>query len=276
MITAQKDRVKNYRTKGHKMNMNNIFGNPIVVASMQGSLPMGGAKISSPIYALENTPSFLDFSQSSSIPTSKVDIDLNDILAFSIDNVITQDEADLLISLTESLGYRDDAPGIQTPPGMRQNKTVHWVANESLLSAIYTRIKDFLPEYIDGKRLSPVLSHRINFYKYQEGDVFNRHIDGGWPGYGLNEDQTSMVQWEGMQSELTMLLYLNGIEDGIKGGSTKLYSKTGEAIEIQPTKGKSLFFRHGHSTESVLHEGSRVTGNTPKYVARINILYEKT
>jgi len=257
------------------MNNNDTFGNEIIVASIQGTLPMGGSKASSPIYALENTPKFLEFSATQTVLTTHTKVPLDGTLAFSIDNVITQEEAELLISLTEYLGYRDDAPGIQTPPGMRQNKTVHWVANDSLLKAIYIRIEEFLPKVIDGNVLSPLLSQRINFYKYEEGDVFNRHIDGGWPGYGLNEDQTSMVQWEGMHSELTMLLYLNGIEDGIKGGSTKLYSKTGETVEINPKKGRALFFRHGHGPESVLHEGSRVIGKTPKYVARINVLYEK-
>lgn len=250
------------------------FGSSIVVAKMHGSLPMGGVREDAPIYALEQLPKSLSFNTGAITNQNKQDIGLKDAIAFTVDNVVTEDEADTLIALTEMLGYRDDAPGIRTPPGMRQNKTVHWVSNEQLLKAIFTRISPHLPKEIDDKELSSRLSQRINFYKYEAGDVFNRHVDGGWPGYGLNHDGTSMVQWSGVHSKLTMLLYLNGKEEGIEGGETMLFGKHGDIAEVKPKKGLALFFRHGSSIDSIMHEGTEVKGATPKYVARINIMYK--
>lgn len=250
------------------------FGKRIVVASLTGTLPMGGMKANTPIYALDNSPESLTFNANDIENQEREDVNLKDLLAFTIENVITKTEANTLIALTERLGYREDAPGIRTPPGMRLNKTVHWVSDDDVLKAIFSRISPHLPQAIDGKKLSPRLSHRINFYKYDSGDIFKRHVDGDWPGYGLDENRKSMVQWNGVYSKITMLLYLNGHEDGVIGGSTKLFGHYGEIIEVIPKKGRALFFKHGLTADSVHHEGSHVRGKTPKYVARINIMYE--
>lgn len=110
-------------------------------------------------------------------------------------------------------------------------------------------------------------------YRYDTGDEFNLHIDGDWPGYGLSEDGSEMVLWEGIHSMITMLLYLNGVEDGIEGGDTLLFERGQQKAAVSPKKGRALFFRHGHSTGSVLHSGARLLGETSKYVARINVMY---
>ena len=72
---------------------------------------------------------------------------------------------------------------------------------------------------------------------------------------------------------LTMILYLNGADDGVVGGQTRLFSPSGTVVDITPSKGSALFFRHGFGRHSVVHEGSRVTGTAAKYVARINVMY---
>lgn len=157
--------------------------------------------------------------------------------------------------------------------GMRQNRTVHWISDETLLGAIFDRISPHLPQVLDGSPLMPRLSHRINMYRYDDNDVFNLHTDGDWPGYGLSADTGQMVQWQGVYSKLTMLLYLNSHEDGIQGGETYLYDQGDLKHAIAPKKGRALFFRHGRERSSVLRGGARVTGTVSKYVARINVLY---
>lgn len=246
-----------------------------VVASMTGSLPMGGAVADTPVHAFTTTPACLHFAAHPQLLPSRSDIDLGGLLAFTIDNVVTIDEADQIIAASEVFGYRHEAPGISTPPGMRMNKSVHWLADEALLSPVMTRIAALLPPVIDGAVLHPRLSHRMNMYRYDDNDVFNRHIDGDWPGYGLNEDRTMMEEWSGSRSCLTMLLYLNGPEDGVVGGNTRLLSRDGRWIDVVPKKGSALFFRHGFTQGSVSHVGARVTGSIPKYVARINVMYQK-
>lgn len=245
----------------------------IAVAHLPGSLPMGGVVPDTPIHAFVRTPRALVFSATPRLSPTCTELDVAGPTAFVIRNVVTADEADAIIKLTEHLGYRDEAPGINTPPGMRMNKTVHWLADDAMLGAIFTRIGALLPPTLDGRALHPQLSHRINMYRYDANDVFNRHIDGAWPAYSLNADRTRMQQWAGVSSMLTMILYLNGVEDGVIGGNTRLFARDGRVIDVTPKKGDALFFRHGFGLDSVQHEGARVTSAVAKYVARINVMY---
>jgi hypothetical protein len=254
------------------MNDTRFDAEGIVVATMPGSLPLGGVVHDTPIHALRPA---LALSARAEPQPARRDIALGGLLAFTIDDVLGADEADRLVAASERLGYREAAPGIRTAPGMRMNKSVHWVADEALLGVIHARIAPLLPPALDGEPLHARLSHRLNMYKYEHGDVFKRHTDGDWPGYGLSDDGLEMVEWSPrLRSKLTMLLYLNGPQDGVQGGSTRLFGAGGVAVEVVPTKGSALFFRHGFGPGSVLHEGARVLGDVPKYVARINVLYE--
>ena len=255
------------------MNTETKLINTIVVATMPGTLPMGGWVPDTPIHALAPAPKELALQDKPGLLPKRNDIDLDGPLAFVIDDVIAADEADALIEITEQIGYRSEAPGIQTAPGLRINKTVHWLSDENLLGVIFRRIQHLLPQVLDGDPLYPGFSHRINMYKYDHNDVFRRHIDGDWPGYGLSDDGQSMVEWRGLRSKLSMLLYLNGPKDGVQGGYTKLFRPDSNVIEVVPKKGSALFFRHGFGPHSVSHEGATVRGDIPKYVARINVLY---
>ena len=48
------------------------------------------------------------------------------------------------------MGYRDEAPGIATPPGMRMNKSVHWMADDAMLQIMFGRIAHLLPADMQG------------------------------------------------------------------------------------------------------------------------------
>ncbi len=243
------------------------------VAHLPGSLPMGGVIPMTPIFAFTHEAPPLMLAEAASRSPQRQDIQLGGLLAFLIENVISSDEADAIIEASERFGYRDEAPGISTPPGMRMNKSVHWVADASMMQPLLARIAHLLPATIDGGTLHPALSHRINMYRYDANDVFNMHTDGDWPGYDLSPDRQRMREWPGLRSCLSMLLYLNGPEDGVQGGSTRLYRPDRGHVDVTPKKGSALFFRHGFGSTSVLHEGSRVFGNGSKYVARINVMY---
>lgn len=254
------------------MNEAGLAQRSLVVATMPGSLPMGGLVDDTPIHALQPG---LALQPRPELRPRRDDIELGGLLAFTIADVVTPDEADAIASAAESLGYRDAAPGIRTAPGMRMNKSVHWVADERLLGPIHARIAALLPQQLDGGRLHARFSHRINMYRYDRGDVFNRHTDGDWPGYGLDASGRRMVEWPSpLRSMLTMLLYLNGPEDGVEGGHTQLFRPDGGLVDVVPRKGSALFFRHGFGPGSVLHVGARVTGEVAKVVARINVMYE--
>jgi len=244
-----------------------------VVARLPGSLPMGGVVPDSAIHAFATeAPQLVLRRDGATVPT-RHDIDLGGLLAFEIRGLLHASEADAIVEASERFGYHDEAPGIQTPPGMRMNKSVHWVADAGLLGPMFERMAPLLPAQIDGWRLHPRLSRRLNMYRYDDGDVFNRHTDGDWPGFGLSDDRRTMVQWPGLRSCLTMLVYLNGPEDGVRGGQTRLFRPDGSVYDVTPTKGSALFFRHGFGPGSVLHIGAPVHGPVAKYVARVNVLY---
>ncbi|MBX2837299.1 MAG: 2OG-Fe(II) oxygenase [Gammaproteobacteria bacterium] len=240
------------------------------VASMHGSLPMGGYQADTPIYAAD-TRNIME--PNLELPLCRVDLEVGDRLAFYIDNVITPAEADRIIALTEAMGYQDAAPGIVTPPGLRLNQSVHWLGSDLMFERLYSRFRHLLPQRLDGDALYDKLSQRLNMYRYDQNDVFNPHTDGDWPGFGLNDTRDQMLEWVGPRSKLTMLLYLNGHESGIEGGETKLFGPNQSFVSVAPKTGRALFFRHGQTLDSVMHEGTRIAGNVSKYVARINVLY---
>lgn len=242
-----------------------------VVARLPGSLPTGGVVADTPVHAFSTSPARHLWPLDHGRVPQRRDIDLGGLTAFVIDDVITETEADSLIAASEHFGFRAEAPGIATPPGMRMNMAVHWMADESVLAAMYGRIAHLLPTEIDGARIHPQLSRRINVYRYRQGDTFNLHVDGDWPGCGLSDNRQELVEWPGLRSRLSMLLYLN---DGIEGGNTRLYRPDRSFVDVAPKKGSALFFRHGMGPGSVLHEGRPVTGSLPKYVARINVLFD--
>jgi len=244
------------------------------VAHMPGSLPMGGVVPMTPIHAFSSSPRALQLKTQTSLKSVRHDIELGGLLAFEISDLITPEEADAIVTASELLGYRDEAPGIQTPPGMRMNKSVHWVADDRLLDPLMSRMLQLLPPSVDGQPLYGLLSQRLNMYRYDANDVFNRHVDGQWPGYSLSEDRRDMLQWgDSVRSGLTMILYLNGPEDGVSGGCTRLFRPDGSWVDVLPRKGSALFFRHGFGPQSVVHEGRQVGPGVSKYVARINIMY---
>ena len=244
------------------------------VALLPGSLPMGGVVADTPVHAFAQTPEALRLDPALAIYPTRMDIALGGLMAFVIDQAVTDAEADAMVAASEHLGFRDEAPGIVTPPGMRRNQSVHWLADEAMMAPLFARIGHLLPQTLEGVPLHPAFSHRLNMYRYTDGDVFNIHTDGSWPGYGLNADRSRMMEWpHSIHSGLTMLLYLNGPEDGVQGGNTRLFAPDGSAVDVQPRKGSALFFRHGFGPHSVRHIGCRVSGPVAKYVARINVMY---
>ena len=246
------------------------------VAHLPGSLPMGGLVANTPIHAFERPAPRLALATPRERPAPRRhDIDLGGLIAFRVDGLLDADEADAIVEATERFGYRPEAPGIQTPPGMRMNKSVHWMADDALMDPLYARLAPLLPTVIDGARLHPRLSRRVNMYRYDNGDVFNRHLDGDWPGFELSADRREMQQWpDTLRSCLSMLVYLNGPADGIQGGHTRLFRRDGRWHDVMPGKGSALLFRHGFGPGSVPHVGMPVAGAVPKYLARINVMYD--
>ena len=241
-----------------------------VIATDLGSLPDGGFEEQTPIFQTDQN--LLD--REKNCAQSYQDLSFNDRLAFQVDGVISQVESERLIALTEALGFRQAAPGIQTPPGMRQNTTVHWMVHPRDAEVLFSRIESYIPSVIEGRQSMGALSHRFNTYRYTVGQEFKPHLDGDWPGFAVNKKTRSLEYWKTGRSMLSMLLYLNGEQEGVEGGDTLLLDGQTVVRRVKPCCGRALFFRHGIHDRSVLHAGDVLHNGAPKYVIRINVMYQ--
>jgi hypothetical protein len=175
-------------------------------------------------------------------------------------------------------GHSRVAPGIHTPPGMRVNMAAHWYPTYTsaprLLGPLFERIRHLAPPTLGGKPLYEGLSQKIAQFKYGDGDRFTQHVDGLFPGQGVNAGDDGIDEWVGVSSGMSVLFYLNdGPTDGLVGGETRLWSADAKHfVDVTPRKGRALFFRRG-AADAVMHAGQPVSGEVPKYMALINLAY---
>lgn len=254
---------------------------PTILQRVQGSGNYGESGASA-FWKIDTLPSAL-----ANMPENKnlvrTDIDIGpDRIAFYVDGLLSPSEADALASCAEAVleanGHSRVAPGINTPPGMRVNEAAHWYPSYSaapaFLGALFDRVKHLVPRTLGGLPLHHKLSHKVAQFKYSDGDRFTKHVDGLFPGQGCNERGDGIDTWTGVQSGLSMLMFLNdGPTDGLKGGETRLWtSDASRYVDITPRKGRALFFRRG-SADAVLHAGQPVSGDVPKFMALVNVVY---
>merc|ERR1712188_221110 len=246
---------------------------PRTLVSTHGSGNWGEGG-SAAYYTIDRLPSALlamsENDHSQSLVRRDIDLGPNGT-AFVIDNVLTPTEADALSACSEAIfklnGNSRFAPGIQTPPGMRQNMAAHWFsgpttqAEAQLFAPLYARFKHLLPNTVAGRPLFGQLNQKLAVFKYEAQDQFTPHHDGTFPGHGMSEDGAGVERWDGVDSGLSMLLYLNdadapGVTGEFVGGATRLFRmgthpKDGQYVDVPPRKGSALFFRHGSGLDSV-------------------------
>ena len=175
---------------------------------------------------------------------------LND-KAFTISNVLTAEECQHYIDLTEQMGYAE-APvttsrGPKMMPDFRNNERVMYDTPE-IAEELWQKIKTCIPvNYRNTSKQAVGLNERLRFYKYHPGQEFKEHMDGR---YRRNQYESSL---------LTLLIYLNG---DFKGGETKFRDVT-----VVPETGLALVFQH-----KVLHAGMPVIEGV-KYVLRSDVMF---
>lgn len=150
-----------------------------------------------------------------------------------------------------------------------------WLVDSSILDQVHQRVLPLLPQVWHQKALTGI-NARWRFYRYDPGTLYRPHIDGSWPGSGIDSaGQYAFDVFGDQWSCFTFLVYLN---DEFEGGCTRFYmpSKSGEQLdtfEVRPRQGCVLVFPHG-SLEAALHEGGSVRSGS-KYVIRTDVLYKK-
>lgn len=168
---------------------------------------------------------------------------------YTLPDVLTPDECQELIALTEAKGYEaapiTTASGFVLRPEIRNNSRVI-IDDPAQADLLWPRVRDEVPGFLRGRQAIG-LNERFRFYRYDPGERFAPHQDGAY-----RRDN-------GEQSHLTFMVYLN---DGFDGGETKFHE-----AEITPKTGMALIFEH-----QLRHEGAAVrTGR--KYVLRSDVMY---
>jgi hypothetical protein len=195
--------------------------------------------------------------------------------AFLIKNVLDEKECNQILTASESIGYTGDEPLAGQALGQASvlAHNFFWLADQSLLGAIYERCKPHLPPQINGHELTG-LNSRWRLYRYVPGAVYRPHIDGAWPCSGLLNGKYVYDLPKTQRSRLTFLVYLN---DDFQGGQTTFFLPTQHvglmySQAVTPRMGSVVCFPHGDTTGSLLHEGSPVLEGT-KYIIRADVLY---
>ncbi|KAI5795238.1 hypothetical protein EDC01DRAFT_717266 [Geopyxis carbonaria] len=117
------------------------------------------------------------------------------------------------------------------------------------------------------------LNPNIRIYRYRTGQFFDKHYDESNQVSFGDPPQVYKTTW-------TLLIYLTGTADGIKGGETVFYTdatkkKQSETIVAELEKGTALLHKHGR--DCLLHEGRLVEddGGIGKWVLRSDLCIKR-
>lgn len=182
---------------------------------------------------------------------------LNDSV-FVVENLITIDECERLIRISEDAGYEDAT--VSTPQGtafrtdVRNNQRA-MLNDHELANQLWKAAEPFIPAEINER--TPVGANELlRFYRYDPGQQFNWHQD-----FPYERDN-------GESSLLTFMIYLSEDCDGGETSFEDSYSdESFDEFSVSPKAGMGLFFLHEvHHKGEPVHEGR-------KYVLRTDIMF---
>ena len=196
--------------------------------------------------------------------------------AFQLLNVLSRNECEQVIELTESLGYLPDA-AVSLPRSVRHNDSLTWVTDDLTTDIIWQRCEPMMADEqgIHHGKQALGLNGRFRFYRYQAGDYFSPHTDGAWPGSKVIDRQLVTNAFSDRWSQLTFLLFLS---DAYEGGRTQFYLPSNKpdeptVVSVQTPVGGVLCFPHGVHPLHCLHS-SEVIVSGSKYIIRSDVLFE--
>jgi len=203
--------------------------------------------------------------------------------AFQLLNVISPEECNQLVRLTESLGYLEDA-AVSLPRSVRHNHNITWIVDDETNNIIWNRCQPLMgdPAGIFSGKQALGLNSRFRFYRYSEGDYFSPHTDGSWPGTRVVDGELVSNAYHDRWSQLSFLLFLS---DDYEGGATRFYLDRGttaqpatragddSVVNIRTPIGGALCFPHGMHPLHCLH-GSETILSGSKYIIRSDVLFQ--
>ncbi|NQY03438.1 MAG: 2OG-Fe(II) oxygenase [Halieaceae bacterium] len=203
--------------------------------------------------------------------------------AFQLLNVLSPEECQRLIGITESLGYLGDA-AVSLPRRIRHNDNVTWVVDEATDASIWSRCAHYFGDQsrLYNGRKAVGLNARFRFYRYSKGDYFKPHIDGDWPGSRVIDEELIGNAYPDRYSCMTFLLLLN---DDFEGGATQFLldadapkrpardPEQARRVNVRTPLGAALCFPHGRHPLQCLHSSEPLVRGV-KYIARTDVLFQ--
>lgn len=152
---------------------------------------------------------------------------------FVIMNFLTEEECAGWKSFCDKADFQDTMHAATKDMAFRDNGRIEmWDAK--VADVIWARLRSFVPSAVDGMRAVGCYE-KIRIYRYRAGGQrFGKHVD-----------ESTVGTLENTRTAITVLIYLNGAQSGLRGGETVFYRGTGnvEATRFEPTAGALLF--HG-------------------------------
>ena len=186
--------------------------------------------------------------------------------AFIIDNLLSLQECQGLIALSERCGYEpaevNIGGGLQVRNDSVRRTSRCMMDCPEAASVVFGRIRDVLPPHgpRDGWCRPVGLNERLRVLRYSPGDYFRPHQDG------IYERPVGHPR-AGDTSLMTLMIYLNTPE---RGGDTNFLSFAGDQPScVAPITGRALLFDHG-----LLHEGATLLKGV-KYAIRTDVMYTR-
>lgn len=171
-------------------------------------------------------------------------------LLIQIDQIFTLEQCKTLINTADAIGYQDVDRGNAV-----YNRIIAKVKldGKSLHEYLLEKLRPFIPESVDGKRVTGLNDH-FRFSKYYKGQFFDIHKDG------INQDT------DGNRSALTLNIFLN---DDFEGGETEFYNSNDVndlRYSVKPVAGRgALFFAQQY------HAGNKIISGE-KYLIRTDVM----
>jgi predicted 2-oxoglutarate/Fe(II)-dependent dioxygenase YbiX len=202
--------------------------------------------------------------------------------AFQLLNVLSKQECERLVSISEQLGFLSDA-AVSLPRSVRHNDSLTWIVDEQTDGTIWQRIAHLMDDRqaIFGGSEALGLNARFRFYRYNPNDFFKPHSDGAWPGSRIINDKLVANAYPDRFSQMTALIFLS---EDFEGGATRFMINGDDPtkpavmgnkvkhVDIRTPAGSILCFPHGMHPLHCVHSSVPITDGT-KYIIRSDVLF---
>lgn len=191
-------------------------------------------------------------------------------------NVFTEEEADKIISVSESIGY-ESLEGLYSSDYRNNDRIM--IDDVSFCDTWFQRMIPYISKFVERVETRreedyaksgydfasygeiTCLNNRLRLCRYTKNGLFLQHYDAA--AKFIDSSSNAMLA-----SKFTVMAYLNDIPDE-EGGATRFYQHDGVSptLSIHPRRGHVVIFPH-----KLLHDGELCQAER-KYIIRSDVMF---